>query len=146
MQLENSPGWGLISWQMPRPWKYENCTGEVLFGESRHFERYSLLFTLISCVFNIDYSFKFTKRSIIKSNRYLCSLNAKCIFYLPRRFLWSFDWWFSSNICFYKTLENFLNLENSPLKISTSLSSPSRTSHCNSKSISFSTKASTAKK
>ena len=67
------------------------------------------------------------KRSIIKST--LCSLNAKCIFYLPRRFLWSFDRWYSSNSCFCIALENFLKLENSPLKISPSLSNPSRTSY-----------------
>ena len=100
-------------------------------------------FTSIRCIFNRDYSFKFTKRSIIKST--LCSLNAKCIFYLPRRFLWSFDRWYSSNSCFNKALENFLKLENSPLKISTSLSSPSRTSYCDVKSTSFPTRASIAK-
>ena len=72
-------------------------------------------------------------------------LTAKFTFYLPRLFLWSFNRWYSSNNCFYKALENFLKLENSPLKVSTSLSSPSRTSHCDTKSISFHTKACIAK-
>ena len=61
-------------------------------------------------------------------------------FYLPRKFLWSFDRWYTSNRCFNKALENFLKLENSPLKISTSLSNPSRTTYCDVKSISFPTK------
>ena len=62
-----------------------------------------------------------------KNKATLYSLYAKCINYLPRRFLWSFDRWYSSNSCFNKVLENFLKLANSPLKISTSLSSLSRT-------------------
>ena len=70
-----------------------------------------------------------------------CEMN----FFFPRRFLWSFDRWYNSNICFNKALENFLKLENSPLKISTSLSSLSRTSYCDVKSISFPKKASIAK-
>ena len=100
-------------------------------------------FTSMRCIFKRDYSFKFTKRIIIKST--LCLLNAKCIFYSPRRFLWSFDKWYSSNNCFNKALKNFLKLESSPLKISTSLSGPSRTSYCDVKSIYFPTKASIAK-
>ena len=51
----------------------------------------------------------------------------------------------SWNICFNKALENFLKLESSPLKISTSLSSPSWTSYCDVKSISFPPKASIVK-
>ena len=64
-------------------------------------------------------------------------------FFLPRRFLWSFDGWYSSNSSFNKAMENFLKLESSPLEISTSLSSLSRTSYFDVNS--FPTKASIAK-
>ena len=114
--------------------------------ENHGIERDSLLFTSIRCVFNRNYSFKLTKRSIIKST--LCSLNAKCIFYLSVGFFW-FDRPDIAQIVvsrsFNKALEIFLKLENSPLKISTSLSSPLRPSYCDVKSISFPAKASIAK-
>ena len=87
--------------------------------------------TLIRCVFK-------KKGSIIY-------LNAKSIFLFVALVLWYFDRWYSSNGCFYKALGNFLKFENSPLEVSTSLSSPSWTSHCDTKSISFPTKASIAK-
>ena len=76
-----------------------------------------------------------------------CSPNANWMhhscFHLPH---WGslilIDDWYDSNKWFYKALDNFLKLENPSLNwISASLSSPLHTSHCDSKSTSFATKA-----